>query len=283
LVGSETPGQVNAGKAAPGAPVERCAGARFAVSSLYRPGDLPDSSARESGGMAMTDSSFPADAVEGTDHAALRAIRRRIAMAEQAAGRPPGSVTLIAVSKTFDADAIAPVIAAGQRVFGENRVQEAKGKWPALQAATPGIELHLIGPLQTNKVREAVDLFDTLHTLDRDRLAAEIAKAQQRSGRRPGLFVQVNTGREAQKAGIDPAEAVDFVVRCRAVHGLHVQGLMCIPPVDDAPAAHFRLLAELARSAGLTELSMGMSSDFETAIACGATHVRVGSALFGAR
>lgn len=218
-----------------------------------------------------------------TAAARLSDIRHRIARAERSAGRPAGSVTLVAVSKTFEADEVAEVIAAGQRIFGENRVQEAQGKWPGLRARTEGIELHLIGPLQSNKTAEAVALFDVIHTVDRDKIAAAIATEGIRQGRRPRLFVQVNTGLEDQKAGIDPREAVAFVERCRTAHGLAIEGLMCIPPAADAPGPHFGLLAKLAKAAGVSGLSMGMSSDFEIAIGLGATHVRVGSALFGAR
>lgn len=213
----------------------------------------------------------------------LAEIRHRIARAERSEGRPAGSTTLVAVSKTFEAEAIRPVIEAGQRVFGENRVQEAKGKWPALKAEHPDVELHLIGPLQSNKAREAVELFDVIHTVDRDKIAVALAAEMARLGRRPRLLVQVNTGLEDQKAGIDPRETVAFVDRCRATHGLAVEGLMCIPPVDEEPGPHFALLARLARDAGLSMLSMGMSADFETAIRFGATHVRVGSAIFGHR
>jgi pyridoxal phosphate enzyme (YggS family) len=213
----------------------------------------------------------------------LEAVRHAIGRAVKTAERPVGSVTLVAVSKTFDADAIRPVIAAGQRVFGENRVQEAQGKWPALKAEAPDIELHLIGPLQSNKAREAVALFDVIETVDRDKIAAALAEEARSAGRSPQFLVQVNTGLEEQKAGIDPREAVAFVTRCRAVHGLAVSGLMCIPPVEDAPGPHFALLAKLAREAGVAELSIGMSSDYEIAIGLGATHVRVGSAIFGTR
>lgn len=213
----------------------------------------------------------------------LAAIKARIGKAAREAGRSPDDVTLVAVSKTFDAADIEPLIAAGQRVFGENRVQEAAGKWPALKAATPGIELHLIGPLQTNKLKDALALFDVFHTLDRDRLAEALVKERDKGARMPRLFIQVNTGEEPQKAGILPAELDDFVARCREVHGLGIEGLMCIPPVDEEPALHFALLDKMARRNGLTKLSMGMSADFETAIAFGATHVRVGSALFGSR
>lgn len=213
----------------------------------------------------------------------LAEIRHRIDRAERIAGRPPGSVTLVAVSKTFAAEDVRPLIAAGQRIFGENRVQEAKGKWPELMAETPGIELHLIGPLQSNKAAEAVALFDVIHTIDRDKIAAAVSAECAKQGRRIGCFVQVNTGLEAQKAGIDPREAVGFVRRCRELHGLDLRGLMCIPPVEDSPGPHFALLRKLAAEAGLAGLSMGMSSDFETAVEFGASHVRVGSALFGSR
>ncbi len=213
----------------------------------------------------------------------LHAVKARIAGAEREAGREPGAVTLVAVSKTFEADAIRPVLEAGQRVFGENRVQEAQGKWPALREAFPDIELHLIGPLQSNKAREAVALFDVIETVDREKIAAELAKEIARQGRAPKLYVQVNTGSEPQKAGIEPREAVAFVKRCRDVHGLDVEGLMCIPPADENPGPHFALLEKLAGEAGVGKLSMGMSGDYETAVAFGATSVRVGSAIFGGR
>jgi len=212
----------------------------------------------------------------------LKAVRDRVAAAERAAGRPANSVRLIAVSKTFDTEAIRPALEAGQRAFGENRVQEAKAKWPALKAEFPDIELHLIGPLQSNKAREAVALFDAIHTVDRDKIAAAIADEIKRQGRAPRLLVEVNTGGEAQKAGVLPQEADAFVARCR-VHGLTIDGLMCIPPIDAVAAPHFALLAKIARRLGLRSLSMGMSVDFETAIAMGATDVRVGSAIFGER
>lgn len=211
------------------------------------------------------------------------AVKTRIAAAEREAGRDAGSVTLVAVSKTFETDVIRPVIEAGQRVFGENRVQEAQGKWPALKAEFPNIELHLIGPLQSNKAREAVALADVIETVDREKLAAELAKEIVRQGRTPKLYVQVNTGSEPQKAGIEPRDAVAFVARCRDVHGLAIEGLMCIPPADENPGPHFALLEKLGKEAGVTKLSMGMSGDFETAIAFGATSVRVGSAIFGGR
>lgn len=213
----------------------------------------------------------------------LADVKARIARAETEAQRPAGTVQLVAVSKTFDAEAIQPAIRAGQRVFGENRVQEAQGKWPALKADCPGIELHLIGPLQSNKAKEAVALFDVIETVDREKIAAELAKEIAAQGRPVRLYVQVNTGLEPQKAGIDPRETVAFVTRCRDVHGLAIEGLMCIPPADENPGPHFALLAKLARQAGVTKLSMGMSGDYETAIAFGATDVRVGSAIFGTR
>ncbi len=213
----------------------------------------------------------------------LNQVLAAIARAEKEAHRPPGSTQLVAVSKTFDADAIRPVIEAGQRVFGENRVQEAQAKWPALESEFPGLELHLIGPLQSNKAKEAVALFDVIETVDREKIAAELAKEIARQSRAPRLYVQVNTGLEEQKAGIDPREAVVFVNRCRDAHGLAIEGLMCIPPADENPGPHFALLAKLAREAGVARLSMGMSSDFEVAIMFGATSVRVGSAIFGHR
>lgn len=213
----------------------------------------------------------------------LGEVRANIGKAERDARRATGSVTLVAVSKTFDADAVRPVIEAGQRVFGENRVQEAQGKWPELKAEFPDLELHLIGPLQSNKAKEAVALFDVIETVDREKVAAELAKEMGRQGRTPRLYVQVNTGSEPQKAGIEPTEAVAFVKRCRDVHGLVIEGLMCIPPFEENPGPHFALLEKLAREAGVERLSMGMSGDYETAIAFGATSVRVGSAIFGSR
>ena len=213
----------------------------------------------------------------------LGVVRERIASAEREAKRQAGSVTLVAVSKTFDAEAIRPAIEAGQRVFGENRVQEAVAKWPDLKAEFPDIELHLIGPLQSNKAKEAVALFDVIETVDREKIAAELAKEIARQGKAPKLYVQVNTGSEPQKAGIEPREAVEFVRRCRETHGLAIEGLMCIPPLDENPGPHFALLAKLAKEAGVERLSMGMSGDYELAIAFGATSVRVGSAIFGAR
>lgn len=213
----------------------------------------------------------------------LESVRSRIAKAESEAKRRLGSVSLVAVAKTFSADEVRPVIEAGQRVFGENRVQEAQGKWPDLKTAFPDIELHLIGPLQSNKAKEAVALFDVIETVDREKIAAELAKEGARQGRAPRLYVQVNTGLEDQKAGIDPREAVAFVQRCREAHGLSIEGLMCIPPADENPGPHFALLRKIAREAGVEKLSMGMSGDYETAIAFGATSVRVGSAIFGSR
>lgn len=214
---------------------------------------------------------------------ALGRVRAVIEGAEEETGRLAGSVTLIAVSKTFPEADVRAAIAAGQLVFGENRVQEAAAKFPSIKADFPGIELHLIGPLQSNKAREAVALFDVIHSVDRDKIAAALAKEMQAQNRFPKLLVQVNTGEEPQKAGIAPRDTVDFVKRCRDVHGLAISGLMCIPPVGDPPAAHFALLDELARRAGVAFRSMGMSSDYETAIGQGATHVRVGSAIFGFR
>ena len=224
------------------------------------------------------------DAAEITDVAqSLARVRGEIAAACREAGREPDTVTLIAVSKTFGAEAILPVIAAGQRVFGENRVPEAKGKWPALRARHPDVELHLIGSLQTNKVRDAVALFDCIHSLDRASLASELRKEIARAGRAPRLFVQINTGAEPQKGGVLPDEADAFLQACSAEYGLTVDGVMCIPPFEEAPAPHFALAAKIAARNGLQQLSMGMSADFATAIAFGATHVRVGTAIFGDR
>lgn len=213
----------------------------------------------------------------------LEYITGRIEKARRRFGPPPDRVQLVAVSKTFDGAAIRPFLDAGQRVFGENRVQEAQAKWPELRASYDGIELHLIGPLQTNKARDAVKLFDVIQTVDRDKLAGILRTEMERAGKQLPVFVQVNIGQEEQKAGIAPAEAVAFVERCRSEHGLNVIGLMCIPPEGEPPAPYFAHLAALGREAGVANLSMGMSGDFETAIAMGATHVRVGSALFGAR
>jgi pyridoxal phosphate enzyme (YggS family) len=221
--------------------------------------------------------------IETSPADALARVRDEIAAACASAGRDPASVTLIAVSKTFPADAIEPVIAAGQRVFGENRVQEAKSKWPALRDAHPELELHLIGPLQSNKAREALALFDAIHSVDRTSIAEALAKEIARQGRRPQLFVEINTGAEPQKAGVLPEDADTFIRTCRETHGLEIAGLMCIPPFDEAPAPHFALTAKIAARNGLKLLSMGMSADFAGAIAFGATHVRVGTAIFGER
>jgi pyridoxal phosphate enzyme (YggS family) len=213
----------------------------------------------------------------------LATVEQDIARACREARRDRASVTLIAVSKTFTAETIAPVIEAGQRVFGENRVQEAKAKWPGLMAAYPGIMLHLIGPLQSNKAKEAVALFDAIHSVDRPSICEALAKEIKSQKKRPQLFVQLNTGEEPQKAGVAPGEADAFIAGCREKYGLEISGLMCIPPVNDAPAPHFALTAKIAARNGLKNLSMGMSADFATAIQLGATHVRVGSAIFGAR
>jgi pyridoxal phosphate enzyme (YggS family) len=214
--------------------------------------------------------------------AAIGAVRARIADAARGAGRDPSAVTLVAVSKTFGDDAVRAALGAGQRVFGENRVQEAAGKFPALKASYPDLELHLIGPLQTNKAREAVALFDVIESVDRERLARELAKEMARTGRRPRLYVQVNIGEEPQKAGVAPAELDALLASCKAL-GLAIEGLMCIPPVDQPPAPFFARLRELAARHALPVVSMGMSGDYAEAIAQGATHVRVGSAIFGVR
>jgi hypothetical protein len=213
----------------------------------------------------------------------LAALRARIAETARVAGRDAGDITLVAVAKTHDAAAVAAALAAGQRVFGENRVQEAQAKYPLLRAGHPEIELHLIGPLQTNKVKEAVALFDVIETLDRPRLAEALAHEFARQDRAPRLFIQVNTGEEPQKAGVPPGEADAFIADCRARLGLAIAGLMCIPPIDDEPSLHFALLREIARRNNLAGLSMGMSADYEIAIRFGATHLRVGTAIFGAR
>ncbi|WP_170447703.1 YggS family pyridoxal phosphate-dependent enzyme [Ruegeria arenilitoris] len=212
----------------------------------------------------------------------LQEITARIGKAEAAVGRPKGSVRLIAVSKVQPNNRVEAVLKQGHRCFGENRVQEAAGKWPAFRESYPDIDLHLIGPLQTNKARQAMELCNAIHSVDRPKLAKTLARLAQEVGQCPDLFIQVNTGEEAQKAGVIPAEADDFVAECRSLD-LPVRGLMCIPPVDEEPALHFALLAKIAGRNGLDGLSMGMSSDFETAIALGATHVRVGSAIFGDR
>src|SRR5258707_9323778 len=213
----------------------------------------------------------------------LSTVEQDIARACTEARRDRASVTLIAVSKTFDAEAISPIIDAGQRVFGENRVQEAKAKWPGLILAYPGIALHLIGPLQSNKAKEAVALFDAIHSVDRASICEALAKEMKSQGRSPDLFVQVNTGEEPQKAGVAPDDADGFIASCREKYGLPISGLMCIPPVDEAPAPHFALTSGIAARNGLKNLSMGMSADFAIAIQFGATHVRVGSAIFGHR
>ncbi|MEM1047625.1 MAG: YggS family pyridoxal phosphate-dependent enzyme [Pseudomonadota bacterium] len=213
----------------------------------------------------------------------LEAVQSAAIRAAKTAGRESDAVTLIAISKTFGLEAIRPVIAAGHRVFGENRVQEAKGKWPGVKADYPDIELHLVGPLQSNKAKDAVALFDVIHTIDRKKIAEAIRTEMERQGRVLRLFVQVNTGDEPQKAGVAPSDADAFIAFCREDIGLKLEGLMCIPPVDDHPGPHFSLLNSIAQRNGLAGLSMGMSSDFEEAVMLGATHVRVGSAIFGAR
>src|SRR6202045_774840 len=213
----------------------------------------------------------------------LATVQEEIARACREARREPASVTLIAVSKTFAADAITRVIETGQRVFGENRVQEAKAKWPRLMAPCPGIALHLIGPLQSNKAKEAVALFDAIHSVDRPSVCEALSKEIDRQQRTPQLFVQLNTGEEPQKAGVAPQEADAFIAGCRDKYGLQISGLMCIPPVNDAPAPHFALTAKIAARNGLEHLSMGMRADFAIAIQFGATHIQVGSAIFGAR
>jgi len=233
---------------------------------------VENKSVQESSGVT---SSLPTDGLASVEYDIFRACNE--------ARRDRSSVTLIAVSKTFEADAIRPVIESGQRVFGENRVQEAKSKWPALIATQPAIALHLIGPLQSNKAKEAVALFDAIHSVDRPSICEALSKEMKAQQRTPQLFVQLNTGEEPQKAGIAPGEADDFLARCRDTYGLTISGLMCIPPVDDAPAPHFALTAKIAARNGLTQLSMGMSADFAIAIQFGATHVRVGSAIFGRR
>ncbi|MFC4175312.1 YggS family pyridoxal phosphate-dependent enzyme [Microvirga sp. GCM10011540] len=213
----------------------------------------------------------------------LHQVRAAIGRAATDYDRDPAGITLVAVSKTFPAEDIEPVLAAGQRVFGENYVQEAKAKWPALRERYPDVELHLIGPLQSNKAKEAVQLFDAIHTLDRPSLAEALAKEIAKAGRAPRLLVQVNTGEEPQKGGVMPAEADAFIEECRTRHGLAIEGLMCIPPAEDPPSPHFALLGKIAKRHGLKTLSMGMSADFDEAIQLGATHVRVGSAIFGTR
>ena len=213
----------------------------------------------------------------------LATVKQEIARACKEARRDAETVKLIAVSKTFEASAISPVIDAGQRIFGENRVQEARAKWPGLMTAYPGIELHLIGPLQSNKAKEAVALFDAIHSVDRPSICEALAKEINSQKKQPELFVQLNTGEEPQKAGVAPDAADAFIAGCREKYGLVISGLMCIPPVDEAPAPHFALTAKIAARNGLKKLSMGMSADFAIAIQLGATHVRVGSAIFGHR
>ncbi len=214
---------------------------------------------------------------------AYAALQERIAEAAEKAGRRPEDITLIGVSKVHGPERISPILGAGHKNFGENRVQEAQGKWPALRDGHPGVRLHLVGPLQTNKLDDALTLFDVIHTVDREKLARKLATALEGRTDPPQLFVQVNTGEESQKAGIAPRDADAFIVLCREELGLPIAGLMCLPPVDEEPALHFALLAKIAGRNGLEQLSMGMTGDFETAIAFGATHIRVGTALFGER
>lgn len=206
-----------------------------------------------------------------------------IARAASDCGRDPATVTLVCVTKTFPAEDVAPLLDAGHRIFGENRVQEAMGKWPALREKFPGIELHLIGPLQSNKTREAIETFDVIQSVDREKIAQALAEEMKRQGKRPRLFIQVNTGAEPQKAGVLPQDADAFIAACRDKYGLEIAGLMCVPPVDEQASPHFALLADIAKRNGVPELSMGMSSDFELAIQLGATYVRVGSAIMGTR
>ena len=210
-------------------------------------------------------------------------VRMRLNRAANAMGRSPGDVTLVCVSKTFGVEDIIPILDAGERVFGENRVQEAKMKWPRLRTAYPGIELHLIGPLQSNKVREAIELFDVIETVDRPKIAEALSEEIKRTGKAPKLLVEINTGCEPQKAGILPADADEFLAFCATNLGLTIEGLMCIPPENEQRSPHFALLATIAKRNGLASLSMGMSADYELAIQMGATHVRVGSAIFGSR
>ncbi len=228
--------------------------------------------------MHTSDPAHPPDVAQR-----LRSVRQRIDRAAVDSGRLASDVALVCVSKTFDSEAILPVLAYGERLFGENRVQEAKAKWPALKARHPGVELHLIGPLQSNKAREAVELFDAIHTIDRPKIAEAIAAEIARAGRAPALFIEVNTGGEPQKAGVAPKDADAFVAYCRHTLKLPIEGLMCIPPEREQASPHFALLAKIAARNGLHALSMGMSADFELAIQMGATHVRVGSAIFGSR
>ena len=215
--------------------------------------------------------------------AQLNEVSDAIAAAAREAGRDSADVTLVAVSKVHPAEAVEAALAAGQRVFGENRVQEAQDKYPTLKERFPDLELHLIGPLQTNKAEDAVALFDVIEVVDRPKLAKALAKAMEKTGRRPACYVQVNTGEEEQKAGVSPKEADAFIAACREEHGLPIEGLMCIPPLEEEPALHFALLKEIAERNRLAKLSMGMSADFETAVRLGATHVRIGTAIFGER
>jgi PLP dependent protein len=231
-----------------------------------------------SSGMEASKTTFPGNIAQNLDD-----VRQRLSSAAAVSGRAAAAVCLVAVSKTFGPDAVEQAIGLGQRVFGENRVQEAQGKYPALRQSHPDLELHLIGPLQTNKVRDAVALFDVIQSVDRPKLAAALAAEMAKSGRRPHCFIQINTGEEPQKAGVLPGDADAFIAAARETHRLPVEGLMCIPPVDEEPALHFALLREIARRNAVASLSMGMSADFETAIRFGATHVRIGSAIFGAR
>ena len=216
-------------------------------------------------------------------HRALQEVSRRIEAAAQSVGRQVSEITLIAVSKTFGMEDILPVLQAGQTAFGENRVQEAASKWPTLRTSAPLLELHLIGPLQSNKAADAIHLFDAIHTIDRPRIAQAVAAEMAKQARQLQLFIQVNTGDEKQKAGVTVASADDFIADCRNKYGLRIAGLMCIPPINDVPDKHFAVLAQIARRNDLKKLSMGMSGDFEAAIKHGATHVRVGSAIFGTR
>ncbi len=223
------------------------------------------------------------DEVTGDTAQNLAAVKARVDTAATEAGRDPAAVNLVAVSKTFGADRITPVLQAGQRLFGENRVQESEDKWPALRAAWPDARVHLIGPLQTNKVKNALAVFDAIETVDRPKLGRALARAFDETGRQLDCFIQVNTGEEPQKAGVLPADADAFIAQCRDEFGLPLRGLMCLPPMDEEPSLHFQLLRQIAEHNGLEGLSMGMSADFEIAIAFGATHVRVGTAIFGHR
>ncbi|MCX7898759.1 MAG: YggS family pyridoxal phosphate-dependent enzyme [Methylocystis sp.] len=213
----------------------------------------------------------------------LNETKSAMARAATDCGRDPAGVTLVCVTKTFPAEDIGPLLEAGHRAFGENRVQEGLSKWPGLREKYPGVELHLIGPLQSNKTREAVELFDVIQSVDREKIAAALADEIAKQGKHPRLFVQVNTGAEPQKAGVLPQDADAFIAACREKHGLNIEGLMCVPPVDEQASPHFALLADIAARNGIRELSMGMSSDYELAIQLGATYVRVGSAIMGTR